>query len=51
MSSKDRMEEKTKEGCGRVNLYKICGIPHSYTLECGFHCSNFSNELASPSGT
>ena len=49
MTSKDRLEEKTKEGCGRVNLYKICGIVHSYTLECGFHCSNYLNELSHPS--
>lgn len=46
MTSKDRMEEKTKEGCGRVNIHKICGIVHSYTLECGFHCSNYLNDLA-----
>jgi len=48
MSSKDKMETMTKEGCGRVNAYKVSGIIHSYTLECGFHCSNFLNDLAIP---
>ena len=51
MVHKDAKEDKTKEGCGRINLMKICGIVHSYTLECGFHCSNFLNDLAYPSGT
>ena len=48
MKSKDKLEEKTKEGCGRVNIHKICGTIHSYTLECGFHCSNYLNDLAEP---
>ena len=41
MASKDRFEPISKEGCGRVNIYKINSIIHSYTLECGFHCSNY----------
>ena len=41
MASKDRFESVSKEGCGRVNVYKINNIIHSYTLECGFHCSNY----------
>ena len=45
MSSKDRTETLTKEGCARVNVSKITNIIHSYTLECGFHCSNFLNTL------
>jgi len=36
----------TKEGCGRVNVYKMTNIIHSYTLECGFHSSNFLNSLS-----
>ena len=37
MSTKDRMENLTKEGCSRVNVYKLSNIIHSYTLECGYH--------------
>ena len=46
MASKDRFESVSKEGCGRVNVYKINNIIHSYTLECGFHCSNYVQELS-----
>lgn len=35
MNSKDRNEERTKEGCGRVVMHKIAKIIHSYSLECG----------------
>ena len=45
MTSKDKMENMTKEGCGRVTVSKLTGIIHSYTLECGFHSSNFLNAL------
>ena len=41
MVAKDKLETMTKEGCSRVNFYKMCNIIHSYTLECGFHCSNY----------
>lgn len=37
MSSRDRGEKLTKEGAARVCMYKMCGIIHSYTLECGLH--------------
>lgn len=45
MSSKDKLEPLTKEGCSRVIAYKNYKIIHSYTLECGFHCSNYLTEL------
>jgi len=41
---KDRFEPISKEGCGRVNIYKINNIIHSYTLELGYHCSNYIQE-------
>ncbi|EGR33126.1 zinc carboxypeptidase family protein, putative [Ichthyophthirius multifiliis] len=41
----DKLEELTKEGCGRVYLYQVTKILHSYTLECGFHHSINKNEL------
>jgi cytosolic carboxypeptidase protein 5 len=37
MKARDRFEELTKEGCARVCVHKSANIPHSYTLECGFH--------------
>ena len=49
MASKDRFESVSKEGCGRVNVYKINNIIHSYTLECGFHRSNYVQGLSYPS--
>lgn len=45
MNSKDKMENLTKEGCSRVIAYTNYRIVHSYTLECGFHCSNYMTEL------
>lgn len=33
MKFKDKGEEKTKEGCGRVMAYKIGKVIKSYTLE------------------
>jgi len=37
MKARDRFQEMTKEGCGRVFVYNTSGIIYSYTLECGFH--------------
>ena len=51
MNSKDRYEDMTKEGCGRVILYKSFNIAHSYTLELGFHSTLFLNELPHASNT
>lgn len=45
---KDRFEEMTKEGCGRVFAYNTTKIIYSYTLECGFHQANSLNELPDP---
>lgn len=32
MSSKDRNEDRTKEGCGRVVMHRMANIIHSYSL-------------------
>lgn len=48
MFARDRGEKLTKEGAGRVCVYKISNIIHSYTLECGFHFSNILNKLSAP---
>jgi hypothetical protein len=40
MKMKDRFEELTKEGCGRVFAHKCSGMIHSFTLELGYHFTN-----------
>ena len=45
MVVKDRNEDLTKEGCGRVCFYKQYGVIHSYTLECGYHSNNYITPL------
>ncbi len=37
MNARDRGEKLTKEGAGRVSVFRMCNIIHSYTLECGLH--------------
>lgn len=32
MNAKDRFEDMTKEGCGRVVMYRLANIIHSYSL-------------------
>ncbi|KAL4471783.1 hypothetical protein ABPG72_008801 [Tetrahymena utriculariae] len=46
MKSKDRQDDLTKEGCGRVFVYQTSKIVHSYTLECGFHHATQLNPIA-----
>jgi hypothetical protein len=48
MNSRDKGEKLTKEGAGRVCIYKLCDIIHSYTLECGFHYSNTLSFINKP---
>lgn len=45
MSSRDKGEKLTKEGAGRVSVYKSTNVIHSYTLECGYHFSNETNKI------
>ncbi|KAL4490339.1 hypothetical protein ABPG72_004378 [Tetrahymena utriculariae] len=45
MKARDKFEEMTKEGCGRVQVHQITKIIHAYTLECGFHQANQLNYL------
>ncbi|KAL4440863.1 hypothetical protein ABPG74_013844 [Tetrahymena malaccensis] len=49
MKARDKFEEMTKEGCGRVQVHQITKIIHAYTLECGFHQANQLNQLPSVS--
>ncbi|EAR85016.2 zinc carboxypeptidase family protein (macronuclear) [Tetrahymena thermophila SB210] len=45
MKARDKFEEMTKEGCGRVQVHQITKIIHAYTLECGFHQATQLNYL------
>ncbi|XP_010000500.1 PREDICTED: cytosolic carboxypeptidase-like protein 5, partial [Chaetura pelagica] len=37
MYARDRRDGQSKEGSGRVAIYKALGIIHSYTLECNYN--------------
>ncbi len=45
MSHKDRSDCLSKEGCGRVVVYKTARIIHSYTLECGYHSPGPTSDI------
>jgi hypothetical protein len=36
MSMKDQTSGLSREGSGRVGIFKATGLMHSYTLECHF---------------
>ncbi|XP_071483776.1 cytosolic carboxypeptidase-like protein 5 [Diadema antillarum] len=46
MYTKDKRDGMSKEGSGRVAVYKATGITHSYTLECNYNSGRFVNSLA-----
>lgn len=48
MNARDRFEDLTKEGCGRVVMHKAANIIHSYSLECGIIAPNHINEVCAP---
>ena len=37
MSAKDPKDTHSKEGSGRVNIYRVTNLPNCYTVECGYH--------------
>lgn len=45
MYSKDKRDGMSKEGSGRVAVFKATGIVHSYTLECNYNCGRVANCL------
>ena len=49
MNAKDRFEDLTKEGCGRVVMHKEANIIHSYSLECGIISANSVSTVPEPS--
>jgi hypothetical protein len=47
MNAKDKNEELTKEGAGRVVFNTQFKLSYAYTMECGYTASAFLNEIAS----
>ncbi|NWU96889.1 CBPC5 protein, partial [Upupa epops] len=43
MYARDRRDGQSKEGSGRVAIYKALGIIHSYTLECNYNTGRAVN--------
>jgi hypothetical protein len=46
MAFKDRNEDFSKEGCGRVVFHRELNVIYSYTMECGYTISSYFNELS-----
>ncbi|XP_064364215.1 cytosolic carboxypeptidase-like protein 5 isoform X2 [Dromaius novaehollandiae] len=45
MYAKDKRDGQSKEGSGRVAVYKALGIIHSYTLECNYNTGRSVNSI------
>lgn len=45
MYSRDKRDGMSKEGSGRVAMYKMTGLPHCYTLECNYNCGRSTNAV------
>ncbi|XP_078069167.1 cytosolic carboxypeptidase-like protein 5 isoform X1 [Mustelus asterias] len=45
MYAKDKRDGQSKEGSGRVAIYKATGIIHSYTLECNYNTGRCVNSV------
>lgn len=45
MYTKDKRDGMSKEGSGRVAIYKALGIIHSYTLECNYNTGRMVNPV------
>ncbi|XP_072189499.1 cytosolic carboxypeptidase-like protein 5 isoform X2 [Excalfactoria chinensis] len=45
MYAKDKRDGQSKEGSGRVAIYKALGIIHSYTLECNYNTGRSVNTI------
>ncbi|NXN29252.1 CBPC5 protein, partial [Nycticryphes semicollaris] len=45
MYAKDKRDGQSKEGSGRVAIYKALGIIHSYTLECNYNTGRLVNPI------
>uniref|UniRef100_A0A8C3T0M5 Cytosolic carboxypeptidase-like protein 5 n=1 Tax=Chelydra serpentina TaxID=8475 RepID=A0A8C3T0M5_CHESE len=45
MYARDKRDGQSKEGSGRVAIYKASGIVHSYTLECNYNTGRSMNSI------
>uniref|UniRef100_A0A8C5UHP4 tubulin-glutamate carboxypeptidase n=1 Tax=Malurus cyaneus samueli TaxID=2593467 RepID=A0A8C5UHP4_9PASS len=45
MYARDKRDGQSKEGSGRVAIYKALGIIHSYTLECNYNTGRSVNSI------
>lgn len=45
MACKDKKDGLSREGCGRVSVGKLTGIPNCYTLECNYASGRTVNRL------
>ena len=46
MTVKDKKDGLSREGCGRVTINKMTGLPNCYTLECNYASGRRINHLA-----
>jgi len=45
MTRKDKGISQSREGSGRVALFRASGLPHCYTLECNYYTGKRTNIL------
>jgi hypothetical protein len=46
MKCVDKKDGLSREGCGRVAIYKLTELPNCYTLECNYTTSKRINQIA-----
>lgn len=46
MTVKDKKDGLSREGCGRISILRLTGLPNCYTLECNYASGRRLNHLA-----
>ena len=46
MNCKDKKDGLSREGCGRVSIMRLTGLPNCYTLECNYASGRRINHLS-----